>query len=120
MATRRKASGRKSVLPKRAASKSPARAAAARNKATPDSTIDVNTNIKVTPGPDAIIIPPLFQIDHIGNLFEPGRPGQPVVRPDDLLAFRIEHRNLLVSPGTPPRLKKQGAGSAYLILHFPG
>lgn len=119
MATRRKASGRKSVLPKRAASKSPARAAAARNKATPDSTIDVNTNIKVTPGPDAIIIPPLFQIDHIGNLFEPGRPGQPVVRPDDLLAFRIEHRNLLVSPGTPPRLKKQGAGSAYLILHFP-
>jgi hypothetical protein len=62
--------------------------------------------------------PPLA-IRHKGNLFDPGRAGRPVVRPDDLLALRIELRNLSVVPGTPPRLRKAGSSAAHLILHFP-
>ena len=58
-------------------------------------------------------------IDFIGNIFEAGRAGNPVIRPDDLLALRIELRNLSVKPGAPPVLKKSGTGAAYLILHFP-
>ncbi len=89
---------------------------------------DVSTNTvreKVVPGagptvtPDISATPDLFWFDHIGNLFDKGRPGRAVVRPDDLLAMRIETRNLKVTPGTPPRLTKTGSSSAYLILHFP-
>lgn len=53
------------------------------------------------------------------NFFDGTRPGQPVLRPADLLALRIELRNLSVTPGPPPRLKKTGSGAATLILHFP-
>ena len=42
-----------------------------------------------------------------------------VVRPDDLLALRIETRNLDILPGSPPRLVKTRKGSSHLILHFP-
>lgn len=69
----------------------------------------------ITDGP-IIAIPVL---DFTGNLFEAGRPGAAVVRPDDLLALRVERRNLNIVPGTPPRLVKAGSGSAFLILHFP-
>ncbi len=62
-------------------------------------------------------IPTAF--DHVRNLFEASRPGRPVVRPDDLVALRVETRNLTIEPGSPPRLKKTGTGSAHLILHFP-
>jgi hypothetical protein len=41
---------------------------------------------------------PLLQ-DHIRNLFEKTRAGTPVVRPDDLVALRIETRNLEIVPG---------------------
>lgn len=68
----------------------------------------------VVDGP--IVIP---RLDFTGNLFEAGRPGAAVVRPDDLLALRIERRNLNVVPGSPPRLVKSGSGAAFLILHFP-
>jgi hypothetical protein len=55
----------------------------------------------------------------VGNLFDKSRKGSAVVRPDDLLAMRIEARNLSVVPGSPPRLVKSGQSTAYLILHFP-
>ncbi|MBW4709949.1 hypothetical protein KX928_19370 [Roseobacter sp. YSTF-M11] len=58
-------------------------------------------------------------IDYIGNLFETRRRGTPVVRPTDLLALRIELRNLRIKAGAPPVLRKSGTGAAYLILHFP-
>ncbi len=54
-----------------------------------------------------------------GNLFDQGRRGDAVVRPEDLLALRIERRNLEIVPGSPPRLVKSGNGASYLILHFP-
>ncbi|MBO9328973.1 hypothetical protein GHR37_07495 [Achromobacter xylosoxidans] len=53
------------------------------------------------------------------NFFDGTRPGQPVLRPADLLALRIELHNLTVSPGQPPRLRKTGSGAATLIVHFP-
>lgn len=65
------------------------------------------------------IRPPLLQFDHVGNLFDSGRPGDAVVRPEDLLALRIEMRNLEITKTDPPRLKRAGSGAAYLILHFP-
>ncbi|MDO9362035.1 MAG: hypothetical protein Q7T60_03845 [Sphingopyxis sp.] len=61
---------------------------------------------------------PWFQ-DHIRNLFEASRPGRPAIRSEDLVALRIETRNLDIVSGRPPRLQKSGQGSAYLILHFP-
>jgi len=85
----------------------------------------LETRPQVAPGVDLQILPddrfrpPLFKFDHTGNLFEPGRRGRPVVRPEDLLALRIEHKNLNIVPGNPPRLVKSGSGSSYLILHFP-
>jgi hypothetical protein len=69
---------------------------------------------KVRPG----VLKPLVQ-DSVGNLFETRRAGDAVVRPEDLLALRIERRGLSVIPGAPPRLVKSGRGVAYLILHFP-
>ena len=41
------------------------------------------------------------------NFFDTNRAGHPVVRPDDLVALRIELHNLTVAPGTPPRLRKR-------------
>ena len=77
---------------------------------------DVNLGTTI-PGRGRVFTP--RQIDFIGNIFETKRAGQPVVRPDDLLALRVELRNLTVQPGTPPMLKKTGNAAAYLILHFP-
>src|SRR5690606_17927210 len=68
---------------------------------------------------DDIILKPRPRPKLVGNLFDPDRKGSAVVRPDDLLAMRIEARNLGVVPGAPPRLVKTGQGTAYLILHFP-
>ena len=53
------------------------------------------------------------------NFFDGTRPGQAVLRPADMLALRLELRNLAVTPGQPPRLKKAGDGAATLIVHFP-
>lgn len=57
--------------------------------------------------------------DFTSSLFDSGKPGRAVVRTEDLLAIRIELRNLSVVPGTPPRLRKTATGAAYLALHFP-
>lgn len=64
-------------------------------------------------------IPFPLRPDFTRNLFERNRPGRPVVRAEDLVALRIEIRNLEIVPGSPPRLRKQGTGAAHLILHFP-
>ncbi len=56
---------------------------------------------------------------HDGSFFDRTRRGAAVVRPDDLLALRLELRNLTVTPGPPPRLRKSGSGAAQLIVHFP-
>jgi hypothetical protein len=64
------------------------------------------------------LVPIPFEPDTVKNIFEPGRAGRPVVRPEDLLALRIELKNILITPGSPPRLTAQG-NAAKLILHFP-
>ncbi len=48
----------------------------------------------------------------------PRRTGTAVVRPDDLLALRIELINL-VPAGSPPKLQRAQAGEACIVLHFP-
>ncbi len=42
-----------------------------------------------------------------------------MVRPEDLLALRIELHNLSVVAGSPPRLKKTASGAAALVVHLP-
>ena len=79
----------------------------------------VRPDIVARPG-DVVLGPVIpLPVDFVGNLFEPGRPGAAVVRPDDLLALRVERQNLNIVPGSPPRLVKAGTGTARLILHFP-
>jgi len=55
----------------------------------------------------------------VSGLFQPGRPGRPAVRPDDLLALRIELVNLQIQAGSPPKVKKAATGDSYIVLHFP-
>lgn len=64
------------------------------------------------------LVPIPYAPDVIKNIFEASRPGRPVVRPEDLLALRIELKNIAMAPGSPPKLTAQG-NSARLILHFP-
>jgi hypothetical protein len=64
------------------------------------------------------LVPIPYAPDVIRNLFEASRPGRPVVRPADLLALRIELKNIALAPGSPPKLTAQG-NAARLILHFP-
>lgn len=100
----------------------------ATKKPLPAAKTDAATRPRPTAGGSVVIdggvvrippILPLFTPDHNRNFFDGSRPGQPVLRATDLLALRIELRNLSVTPGQPPRLKKAGAGAATLILHFP-
>lgn len=65
--------------------------------------------------PPAIALPPKI----VGNLFDSDRAGRPVVRPDDLLAMRVQLVGLEVVPGSPPRLRRAGSGAAMLVLHHP-
>lgn len=73
---------------------------------------------QLSPG---VVIGPgvLFKPDSVGNLFDASRAGQPVVRPDDLLALRVQLVNLQVVPGNPPRVRHPGQTVGYLVLHFP-
>lgn len=66
-------------------------------------------------------LPPgvFFRPDPVGNLFDTARAGRPVVRPDDLLALRVQLVNLTVQAGSPPRVQRSGTAAAYLVLHFP-
>jgi hypothetical protein len=81
-------------------------------------TLASNSDLVAQPG---IVVGPgiPLPVDFVGNLFEPGRPGASVVRPDDLLVLRVERQNLNIVPGSSPRLVKAGTGTARLILHFP-
>lgn len=81
------------------------------------ATAGVSAGMDIGTFPGGILTP--LPIDYVGNLFEAGRPGAAVVRPDDLLALRVELRNLTIVPAPQPRLTKSGSGAAYLILHFP-
>src|SRR5574338_135351 len=56
---------------------------------------------------------------HVGNFFDKDRAGRPVVRPDDLVVLRLEFDGLVIQPGDEPRLRKPGAGDAFIVLHFP-
>lgn len=68
--------------------------------------------------PGTVVSPTL--VKRSGNLFDAARPGRAVVRPEDLLALRLELENLVVRPGNPPMLQRgAGSGSALLIVHFP-
>ncbi len=73
------------------------------------------------PGAAVVVNPHLTlpRNDPRGNFFDVGRPGHAAVRAQDLVALRIELINLVVQPGTPPRLKKTASGTANLVLHFP-
>ena len=53
------------------------------------------------------------------NFFDANRAGHAVVRPEDLVALRIELHNLTVTAGNPPRLRKTASGDAHLVVHFP-
>jgi hypothetical protein len=67
-------------------------------------------------------LPPQFSVLRpLTSLFDPARPGKPVVRPDDLLALRLELVNMKVQAGTPPLLSRGPAsgGASYIVLHFP-
>lgn len=71
-------------------------------------------------GDIAVKIPPRLYIQSSPtSLFDAGKPGKAVVRPDDLLALRIELVNLKVKTGTPPLLQRSSDADAYIILHFP-
>lgn len=66
--------------------------------------------------------PPVFSaLSPLTSLFDRSRPGKPVVRPNDLLALRVQLVNMSVQAGTPPLLKRgsRSAGSSYIVLHFP-
>lgn len=69
--------------------------------------------------PDVTVRPGVLLPRTVGNLFEPSRPGRPVVRVEDLLALRLELVNLEVTPGNPPRLRRHGNAPAALIVHHP-
>jgi hypothetical protein len=66
-------------------------------------------------GPQFSVLRPLT------SLFDPARPGKPVVRPNDLLALRIELVNMRVQAGATPTLSRgpANAGASYIVLHFP-
>jgi hypothetical protein len=67
-------------------------------------------------------LPPVYYVNRpLTSLFDPARPGKPVVRPSDLLALRLELVNMTVQAGTPPLLKRgpAGGGASYIVLHFP-
>ena len=75
---------------------------------------------RLTIQPDlGIFRPGLFYTDFTRNIFETSRKGSAIVRPEDLVALRIETRNLEILPGAPPKLRKTAGGASYLILHFP-
>ena len=67
------------------------------------------------------IPPQFFAPKALTSLFDPARPGKAVVRPNDLLALRIELVNMKVQAGTPPTLSRGPAsgGASYIVLHFP-
>ena len=65
-----------------------------------------------------VVVPPAI-LTPIGNFFDNTRPGHAVVRPTDLVALRLQLQNLVVTPGSPPRLRKTATGAAYLVVHFP-
>jgi hypothetical protein len=64
------------------------------------------------------VVPPVI-LTPVGNFFDASRPGHAVVRPTDLVALRVQLQNLVVTPGSPPRLRKTATGAAYLVVHFP-
>jgi len=100
-----------SVKPKRAASKPrPGKRAIT----------GVTTGPVVTGGVTGtgVVVPPAILTPN-GNFFDAGRPGHAVVRPTDLVALRLQLQNLVVTAGSPPRLRKTAAGAAYLVVHFP-
>jgi hypothetical protein len=73
-------------------------------------------------GPAITEIGPQFSVLRpMTSLFDPARPGKPAVRPNDLLALRIELVNMKVQPGSPPTLSRGPAssGASYIVLHFP-
>ena len=67
------------------------------------------------------IPPQVFAIKSLTSLFDPARRGRAVVRPNDLLALRIELVNMQVQTGPPPLLKRGPAsgGASCIVLHFP-
>src|SRR5262249_10094394 len=105
MAKKRKAKAR--------ASKPTARSKKARPSSKRRARTRVATPIaSAAAGPIVVGPPILTPLDYVGNFFDADRPGRAVVRPDDLVALRLELRGLSVSAGAPPRLRKTASGKA--------
>jgi hypothetical protein len=100
--------------PKKSGSAGKRIAAMRRSVGLPLDTAGIRT-VPDAPLRPGVRVPP----DTVGNLFEPSRPGRAVVRPEDLLAIRLELVNLEVAPGSPPRLRRSGNAPAALIVHHP-
>ena len=84
------------------------------------ATSNIPSATQVGPAQIEINLPPIMSLlTWRSSLFDANKPGKAVVRPDDLLALRIEVVNLAVVPGQPPLLKRASTGPAYIVLHFP-
>jgi hypothetical protein len=76
--------------------------------------------VVVRPDVTQVDPPVVVGLQKEGNLFSSWRAGRAVLRPDDLLALRVQWVNLSVVGSSSPRLKRNaGAASACLILHLP-
>lgn len=78
--------------------------------------------VKRVPGliEPGVIRPPILPLHAThSSLFDAGKPGEAVVRPDDLLALRIEYVHLQVQAGPPAQLVNPGASEGFIVLHFP-
>ncbi|HEY8880901.1 MAG TPA: hypothetical protein VIN03_25245, partial [Roseateles sp.] len=68
-------------------------------------------DITVGPIPPPVIVVPTpipLPIEYVGNLFSNSRRGEAVVRPDDLVALRIELVNVGRKPGSKPPVLTAG------------
>lgn len=63
-----------------------------------------------------MVIPGLHNPSHTTSLFATARRGQPVLRPDDMAALRVEMVNLDIIPGAPPLVR--ATAKAFIVLHF--
>src|SRR5690606_15546573 len=72
---------------------------------------------------EVVAVPPIpAVISSQTSLFDKAKPGQPVVRPGDLLALRVELVNMKITPGKsgkPPEMAHGGSGDAFIVLHYP-
>ena len=116
----RKSADPQVIVARRGITAPPRRAIATPTRIRPNIAAPVRPGVSVGPIVGGVVLDPgRFAQKSVTSLFDGAKAGRPVVRPDDLLALRIEVVNLNVVAGTPPTLARAGTGPARLILHFP-